>query len=72
MGEWSIAPPFLTGRYTYGEKSSVTQWIGGWVDPRASLKAVEEKMLSLLGFESWATSPEPVATPTELSQLIIK
>jgi hypothetical protein len=30
--EWSASRP---GRFTPGERSPGTHWIGGWVDPRA-------------------------------------
>jgi hypothetical protein len=43
-GEWSASRP---GRFTPG-----THWIGGWVDPGASLDDVENrKFLTLLGLE---------------------
>jgi hypothetical protein len=48
-GEWSAS---RTCRYTLGEKSPGTHWIGGWVDPRASLDDVEKrKFLTLPGLE---------------------
>jgi hypothetical protein len=48
-GEWSASPP---GRFTPGEKSLSTCWIGGWVDPRAGLDDVEKrKLLTLPGLE---------------------
>jgi hypothetical protein len=33
-GEWSAS---RLGRFTPGERSPGTHWIGGWVDPRAGL-----------------------------------
>jgi hypothetical protein len=43
-GEWSASRPF---RFTTG-----THWIGGWVDPRASLDDVEKKkFLTFPGLE---------------------
>jgi hypothetical protein len=39
VGEWSAS---LAGRYTPGEGVSFTNWIGGWVGPRAGLDAVEK------------------------------
>jgi hypothetical protein len=53
------APPFLTSAlggsewaascpscFTSGERASDTHWIGGWVGPRASLNAVEQRKIS--------------------------
>jgi hypothetical protein len=39
-GEWSASLP---GRITTGERDPGTHWIGGWVDPRASLDHVEKE-----------------------------
>jgi hypothetical protein len=40
------------GRFTPGERSSGTYWIGGWVDPRAGLNDIEKrKFLTLPGLE---------------------
>jgi hypothetical protein len=39
-GEWSVSQP---GRFTPGERTPRTHWIGGWVDPRAGLNTVERK-----------------------------
>jgi len=36
-GEWSASRP---GRFTIRERDPVTQWIGGWVGPRAILDTV--------------------------------
>jgi hypothetical protein len=48
-GEWSVSRP---GRFTPGERTPGTHWIGGWVDPRASLDDVEKrKFLTLPGLE---------------------
>jgi hypothetical protein len=48
-GEWSASRP---GRLTPGERAPGTQWIGGWVDPRAGLDNVEKrKFLTLMGLE---------------------
>jgi hypothetical protein len=54
MGVWSIISPFLTSALDGGEWSAScsgcftsreidpdTYWIGGWLDPRAGLEAVE-------------------------------
>jgi hypothetical protein len=32
-----------TGRFITGEKTFSTNWIGGWVGPRAGLDAVKKK-----------------------------
>jgi hypothetical protein len=38
------------GRFTPGERSPGTHWIGGWVDPRAGLDDVHKiKLLTLTG-----------------------
>jgi hypothetical protein len=48
-GEWPASRP---GRFTPGERDSRTYWIGGWVEPRASLDDMEKrKFLSLAGLE---------------------
>jgi hypothetical protein len=36
-GEWSASRP---ARFTAGERTPGTHWIGGWVGPRAGLGAV--------------------------------
>jgi hypothetical protein len=47
--EWSASRP---GRFTPGERASGANWVGGWVDPRASLDDVEKrKFLIIPGFE---------------------
>jgi hypothetical protein len=38
-GEWSAS---LHGLFTPKERSPGTHWIGGWVDPRASLDDMEK------------------------------
>jgi hypothetical protein len=46
-GEWSAQ---RIGRFTLGEITPVTHWIGGWLDPRAGLDDLEKrKSLSLPG-----------------------
>jgi hypothetical protein len=46
-GEWSVSCP---GRFIPGERALTTQWIGGWVGPRAGLDDVEKrKFLTLPG-----------------------
>jgi hypothetical protein len=36
------------GRFTPGEIDSDTDWVGGWVDPRAGLDDVEKRKFSTL------------------------
>jgi hypothetical protein len=50
-GEWSASHP---GRFTPREGAPDTLWIGGWVDPRASLDTVSKETNSQPppGFES--------------------
>jgi hypothetical protein len=48
-GEWSVLRPC---RFTPGERAPSTYWIGGWVDPRASMDDLEKrKFLPPLGLE---------------------
>jgi hypothetical protein len=48
-GKWSTSRP---GRFTPGERASVTHCIGGWVDLRAGLEdLVNRKFFTLPGFE---------------------
>jgi hypothetical protein len=48
-GDWSASRP---GRFTAGERGPGTHWIGGWMDPRASLDDVEKRQfLTLLELE---------------------
>jgi hypothetical protein len=42
---WRWSPSYL-GRFTSGETSRSTQYIGGWVGPTADLDAVEKKEIS--------------------------
>jgi hypothetical protein len=44
-GKWSVSRP---GRFTPRERDPATHFIGGWVNPRASLDDVE-KILDLTG-----------------------
>jgi len=48
-GEWSTS---RTGRFTSGERTPCTGWIGGWVGPRDGLNAVGfwASLLALLKF----------------------
>jgi hypothetical protein len=43
-GEWSASRPC---RFTPGEGTPGTHWIGGWVDPRAGLDDVEKTLPGL-------------------------
>jgi hypothetical protein len=48
-GEWSVSRP---RRFTPRERAPGTHWLGGWMDPRASLDDVERrKFLTLPGLE---------------------
>jgi hypothetical protein len=49
-GEWSASGP---GRLTLGERAPHIHWIGGWVDPRASLDDVDMRKFLCL------SRPEP-------------
>jgi hypothetical protein len=51
-GEWSASHP---SHFTPGDKTSSTRWIGGWVDPRASLDIMEKRKISCLRYtdEVW-------------------
>jgi hypothetical protein len=47
--EWSASRP---DRFTPGERAPGTQWIGGWMGPRADMDDVENrKFLTLPGLE---------------------
>jgi len=48
-GEWSASRP---GRFTPGERAPSTHWLGGWLGPRSSLKAVEKETIPSLCQES--------------------
>jgi hypothetical protein len=49
VGEWSASRPC---RFTTGERTPGTQWIGGWVDSTAGLDDVEKRtLLTLPGLE---------------------
>jgi hypothetical protein len=48
-GEWSASHH---GCFTLGERAPGTHWIGGWMDPRASLDDAEKrKFFTLPGLE---------------------
>jgi len=42
-GKWSIS---RFDRFTPGVKAPVTNWIGGWVGPRAGLDAIAKRTIS--------------------------
>jgi hypothetical protein len=44
-GKWSASRP---GRFTPGERTPETYWIGGWVDPSAGLDDEEKRKLLIL------------------------
>jgi hypothetical protein len=47
--QWSASGP---GRFTHGERAPSTYWIGGWVDPRASVDDMEKrKFLTISGID---------------------
>jgi hypothetical protein len=55
--KWSASRP---GRFTPGERTPGSHWIGGWVDPRAGLDDVEKrKFLTLPRLEL-----RPLGRPT--------
>jgi hypothetical protein len=59
-GEWSASRPC---RFTPGEGSPCTHWIGGWVNPRAGLDYVENrKFLTLPGLELHLSVVQPVTS----------
>jgi hypothetical protein len=56
MGNGGIDPPFLTSVLNGGESSaylprvnhSSTDWIGGWVGPRAGMDTVEQRNIHFM------------------------
>jgi hypothetical protein len=55
--EWSASRP---SRPTPGERVPGTHWIGGWVDPRASMDDVDKrKIFTLPGLELRPLSSSP-------------
>jgi hypothetical protein len=61
-GECSASIP---GRFTPGERTLSTHWIGGWVDPRTGLDDVEKrKFVTLPGLEL-----RPLGRPTRSQPL---
>jgi hypothetical protein len=61
-GEWSVSCP---GHFTSEKRAPGTHWIGGWVDPRDGLEAIEKRKTSCLWWESnpilRPSSPQPSA-----------
>jgi hypothetical protein len=53
-GEWSASRP---GRFAARERAPVTHWIGGWVGPRAVLKAVMKRNIPSPRRESNTRTP---------------
>jgi hypothetical protein len=45
QGEWSASHRY---RFTPGERAPCTQWIGGWMDPRAGMDDVEKRKFLIL------------------------
>jgi hypothetical protein len=70
-GEWSASHP---DRFTPREKAFGTHWIRGWVGHRAVLDAAVKRKIPSPRRESNPRTPivQPVAIPTELSQLLMK
>jgi hypothetical protein len=67
-GEWSASCP---DHFIPKERSPGTNWIGGWVGPRADLGAVENrKDLASTRNRIPAVQPYPITVPTESSQLL--
>jgi hypothetical protein len=69
-GEWSASRPW---HFTTGERTLDTDWIGGWVDPRAGMDAVEKR--KILQCRAWNPG-RPARSPSlywlNHSQLIKK
>jgi hypothetical protein len=62
--QWASRPD----RFTSEESAPGTQWIGGWVGPRAGLVAVEKGKTSCLAGNR-TRAVHSVAIPTELSRV---
>jgi hypothetical protein len=79
MGEWRFSSTILTSALDGGEWSASrscrftpsTNWIGGWVGPRAGLDATEKNKISCPCRETNPSRPARslVAIPTELSRM---
>jgi hypothetical protein len=57
-GEWS---PLRPGHFTPRDRAPSTHWIGGWVDLKASLDAVECRKKSVAPARSLTLVTQPVA-----------
>jgi hypothetical protein len=71
-GEW---PASLFGRFTFGERTLGTHWMGGWVGPRAGLDDVEKrKFLTLPGLEHQpvASRYTDYAIPAPIKHQVVK
>jgi len=69
IGEWSAS---RTVRFTPGEKSPSTHWIGGSVGPTAGLDAVEKRKIPSIRRQSNPRAPivQPITSRyTELPRL---
>jgi hypothetical protein len=61
---------FTPLRFTSRVRSPGIHWIGGWMDPRAGLYAMEKKKsFPCLELNPYHLCPKPVAVLTELSWL---
>jgi len=66
-GEWSASQ---SGRFTSGERTPSTHWIGGWVGSRSCLDVVKKRNSeSLLGLEKRIIQPLAQSYATELYRL---
>jgi hypothetical protein len=58
--EWSNLSVSRPGRFTLKEIATGTYWLGGWVEPRTVLNAVEKrKNFAMKGIEPGPSSPNP-------------
>jgi hypothetical protein len=63
-------PASQTGHFTPAERAVGIHWIGGWMDPRASLDDKEKcNFFTPTGLEFRPFGPLAVAIPTVLSRL---
>jgi hypothetical protein len=53
-GEWSAS---RLSRFTLGERTPGTHWIGGWVNPRAGLDNMERR--KFLTYRDWKSNSDP-------------
>jgi hypothetical protein len=59
VGELSASRP---GRFTPGERATDTNWIGGWVDPRAGLDDVENRKFLTQPLHRFYVTTDPVTS----------